>query len=100
MPIEEDIRKAIEKVSFNKKLLEKFIDMSKYLEGRLKEGEDLFPGLKLSGSALGAANFIYLELHNKEGEPRRVVTLDCLGDITYSDDLFKDYRPSPESQRE
>ena len=98
MPIEENIRKALKKVSFNKNLPE-FIDRAKYLEEKLKEGENLLIGLKLSGSALGAANFIYLELHNKEGEPKRVVTLDCLGDITYSVDIFKDYRPLPESQR-
>jgi len=40
MSIEENITEALEKFTFNKRLPE-FIDMAKYLEARLKEGEHL-----------------------------------------------------------
>jgi len=96
MPIEEDIKEAIKKFTFHKNLLE-FIDRAKYLEERLKEGENIL--VKLDEHKLSGIEFIYLELHNKEGKPRRVATLNCLG-IRYKSDLFKDYRPLPESQRE
>jgi len=96
MPIEKDIRESIKKFTFHKNLLE-FIDRAKYLEERLKEGEDIL--VKLDEHKLSGIEFIYLELHKTEGKPKKVVTLNCLG-ITYSVDLFKDYRPLPESQRE
>ena len=102
MPIEEDIRESIQKFTFNKNLPE-FIDMAKYLEGRLKEGENLLIGVderELIGPANYTADFIYLELQKTEGKPGRVATLNCLGDITYNVYIFKDYRPLPESQRE
>ena len=96
MPIEEDIKKAIKKFTFNKNLLE-FIDRAKYLEERLKEGENIL--VKLDEHKLSGIEFIYLELHKTEGKPEKVASLNCLG-IRYKFDLFKDYRPLPESQRE
>lgn len=99
MPIEENITKAIKRFIFNKKL-PKFIDMAKYLERRLKEGENLLVGVGEHEIKYHSdVDFIYLELHNTEGKSERVVTLNCLGDITYEVDIFKDYRPLLESQR-
>lgn len=102
MSIEKDIKETLKKLTFFKNLPE-FTDRAKFLEGRLKEGESLSVGvdeLQLIGPARETADFIYLELHRTEGKPERAVTLDCLGGMTYIVDIFKDYRPLPEFQRE
>jgi len=101
MPIEEDIRKALEKFTFNKKLPE-FIDRAKYLEERLKEGEHLLVKigkLETFDPTPYIVYNIFLELHKTKGKPRKVITINRLGDLKYKNDLFKDYRPSPKSQR-
>ncbi|GAH66165.1 unnamed protein product [marine sediment metagenome] len=95
MPIEKDIIEKIKRFTFNKNLLE-FIDRAKYLEERLKEGENIL--VKLDEHKLSGIEFIYLELHKTEGKPEKVVSLNCLG-IRYKSDFFKDYKPLPESQR-
>ena len=96
MPIEKEIKETIKRFTFNKKLFE-FIKRANHLERKLKEGESLLVGVDekgLSGPAHYTADFIYVELHI--GTKReRVLTLDCLGDMTYRQDLFL-----PEYQRE
>ena len=102
MPIEEDIRKALERLIFNKKLPE-FIDRAKYLEERLEEGEHLLikiGKLETFDPTLYIVYNIFLELHTTKGKPRKVITIDPLGDLKYRNDLFKGYRPLPESQKE
>jgi len=89
MPIEKQIKETIKRFTFNKKLFE-FINRAKHLERKLKEGEGLLVGVdekELSGPAPYTVDFIYVEL--QIGAKReRVLTLDCLGDITYKQDLF------------
>ena len=99
MPIEKDVRRAIEKFTFNKSLPE-FIDRAKFLEERLKEGEKLSVGIDKFGfsDAPKATNFVYLELQKTEGK-QRVAILSHVGEIAYITDIFKDYKPSPKSQR-
>ena len=101
MPIEEDIRKALEKFTFNKNLPE-FIDRAKFLAGRLKEGEKLLAGLDKFGltGPHYLTDHIYLDLNRREGRRQRVATIDCLGEIRYREDIFQDYKSLPESQRE
>ena len=103
MPIEKLIKETIEIFTFNKRLPE-FIDMAKYLEGRLKKGECLLVKVdehQLVGPAKHTVDFIYLDIQKRGGrKPERAATLNCLGDITYNANIFKGYRPLSESQRE
>ncbi|TET77437.1 MAG: hypothetical protein E3J41_07110 [Candidatus Cloacimonadota bacterium] len=97
MSRKEDIKKVIKRL--DKNLLE-FIDRAKYLKGRLKEGESFLDGIdepKLGNYIPDTARVIYLEIHRTKGRSERVATINCLGNITYSVDIFKDYRPLPES---
>ena len=99
MSKEKDIKKVIKRL--DKNLLE-FIDRAKYLEGRLKEGESLLDGideLKLGNHIPDTARVIYLEIHRTKGRSERVATINCLGEMTYRIDIFKNYRFLPESQR-
>ncbi len=98
MPIEKDIIEAIKKFTFNKKLPE-FIDMAKHLEGRLKEGENLSVRIGKLRTFGPICYTIYLELQKTKGKPRRVIRIDSSGDLKYRANLFKDYKPLPESQR-
>ena len=101
MSIEEDINEAIKKLTFFKNLPE-FKDRAKYLEERLKEGESLLIKVdehKLTGPADYTADFIYLEFYKAEEKPEKVLSLNCLGDVLYGMDLFKDYISLPEFQR-
>jgi len=101
MSIEEDIIGAIKRFTFNKKLPE-FIDRAKYLEERLKEGENLSVRIGKHGTFGPTSYNVYtisLELHKTEGKLRRVVRIDSLGNLKYRIDLFKDYKSLPESQR-
>jgi hypothetical protein len=101
MSIEEDIRKALEKFTFNKNLPE-FIDMAKHLEERLKKGESILVKVDkrgLVGLTDHTVDFIYLELHKIEGRPEGAASLDCLGDIAYRNDIFRGYKFTQKSQR-
>ena len=99
MPVEKEIRKATKKFELKKNIPE-FIDRAKFLEERLKKGEKL--SIEVSEDELvGPASYtVHLELHKKGEKPERVANLGCLGRMSYRFDLFKDYNPSLESQRE
>lgn len=102
MPIEEDIRESIRKLTFLKNLPE-FTDRAKHLEERLKSGEKLLVVLdeyQLVGPANYTADFIYLEFYKAEGKPEKVLSINCLGDVLYKGGLFEDYIFPPQSLRE
>ncbi|HUW43412.1 MAG TPA: hypothetical protein VMV95_00405 [Bacillota bacterium] len=98
MPIEKEIKDAAKELQFFKNLPE-FINRAKYLKGKLKPGETLSFGTDGLRNFNYSAEFIYLEIHKKEGKPERPLSIDCLGDIHLDHYLFEDYKPLPESQR-
>jgi hypothetical protein len=101
MTIAGKIGKVARRLTFYRKLPE-FIDRAKYLEGRLREGEYLtveMEDLELTGRAKHSADMMVLDLHRKHGGTIRAISLDSLGTISWFSELFRDYRPLPESQR-
>ena len=99
--IEIEIEEVVQRLTFNRRLPE-FIDRAKYLEGKLQEGEYLtveMEDLELRDMARSSADRMVLDLYGRKEKPVRAVTLDSLGTISWSDDLFLDYRPIPESKR-
>lgn len=93
MSIEQDIVKTIMKSTFNKKLPE-FIDRAKFLEKRLKEGEQLFFQLtEYKAFITDYSYYIGLDLHKRGIEPRTVIFIGGDGKLRYEKDLFKDYKP-------
>ncbi len=101
MPIEETIIETVKRFTFDEKLPE-FIDRAKYLEERLKEGQKIFVEIKGDKAPLHIYA-IHLEIHELGEYPRKIIYIDTLGKLRINKkerNLFKDYKPSPESQRE
>lgn len=95
MAIEEKIIKSMKNWRFYRRLPE-FLDRVRYLESKLKKEEGEYLKIVETEDYADYTDAIGIKLLKKGAEESAaapVLRLNCLGEMTYSMEYFKDYKP-------